>query len=106
MKSKSARFCFLILIALRITGCTPDTRHLETARSLIDSLQNHWAPDTRVALFSIEASDQNGQLLLTGLSTDNESVIQLKSALNKHQIEFTDSILVLPDPPWENTPGA
>lgn len=98
MKSKSARFCFLILTALLVTGCTPDTRHLETARSLIDSLQNHWAPDTRVALFSVEASDQNGQLLLTGLSTDNESVIQLKSALNKHQIEFTDSILVLPDP--------
>lgn len=106
MKSKSARFCFLILTALLVTGCTPDTRHLETARSLIDSLQNHWAPDTRVALFSVEASDQNGQLLLTGLSTDNESVIQLKSALKKHQIEFTDSILVLPDPALGEHTGA
>ena len=87
-----------MLIAGLLAGCKPDTRQLDAVGFLIDSVQSEWIPDSRVALFSIKASEVGGQILLTGKTSEAEAIGQLRAALDRQQIPYTDSILLLPHP--------
>jgi len=50
-----------------------------------------------VALFKIEPNSAKGELILKGESDQKEAVQILKDVLSKKGVQFTDSIVLLPD---------
>ncbi|NHF59033.1 C40 family peptidase [Flavobacteriaceae bacterium TP-CH-4] len=62
----------------------------------ISTIKNKFAPDKRVALFQVEAVAREGKYLLKGESNLPEAVSALKKRLSDDNIDFIDSIQLLP----------
>lgn len=62
----------------------------------IQKLKETYAPDRRVAMFDVEAEVQNEQLILKGETDQPEAADKLRAGLRARQIDFLDSIQVLP----------
>lgn len=72
----------------------------------IKAVKTKYAPDGRVALFDVEATNSNGTYILKGESNLPEAVSDLKQRLQAQNIRFTDSIRLLPSTDMEgNTEG-
>lgn len=65
--------------------------------TVIDSIKKIYAPDKRVAVFSILIQARDNNVILRGESDQKKAVEALKESLQKKGISFTDSILMLPD---------
>jgi len=91
--------CIVIGIILSgITWSCSSIRHeAETASILIDSVKSERIPDSRVALFSIEAAGSRQGVVLKGKTTEPEVLIQLLELLKEKKIQYIDSVLRLPD---------
>jgi cell wall-associated NlpC family hydrolase len=97
LKNLISKTLVALLAAGIVASCQAGKEKVESARFLIDSIKSQMVPDSRVAVFSITAtSDANG-LLLSGKSSEMPAVDELLDHLNKQKIEFTDSIVRLPD---------
>ncbi|MFH0761736.1 MAG: C40 family peptidase [Bacteroidota bacterium] len=90
-----------IVIGIILTGLTwscSSIRHdVETAGFLIDSVKRERIPDSRVALFSIEATGSPEGVVLKGKTTEPEALSHLLEHLNEQKIHCIDSVLRLPD---------
>jgi gamma-D-glutamyl-L-lysine dipeptidyl-peptidase len=86
------RFIVLFLFL----GCKNDTIKEDNLSDEISSIKTKYAPDKRVALFNIEAIKQNESYLLKGESNLPEAVAALKNSLKEENINFVDSIQILP----------
>lgn len=75
-------------------------------QNVITEVRTEYAPDKRVALFDIEASNSGEKLILKGDSNIPEAVKSLKTKLASKKIEFVDSIHLLPEGDLKNTPKA
>lgn len=72
----------------------------------IKAVKSEYAPDGRVALFDVEATNHNGTYILKGESNLPDAVSSLKQKLQAQNIVFTDSIRMLPSAEMEgNTEG-
>lgn len=97
------KLCSLLLLALPfVMGCDnkKDAEPQSTsslADSLINAVQSKYAPDKRVAVFSIETRAQQNKLILEG-ETDKPAAKQaLLQKLDSANIAYLDSIHLLPD---------
>jgi gamma-D-glutamyl-L-lysine dipeptidyl-peptidase len=89
----------ILLIALGFaSSCKPEQNDLELSQFLVDSIQSQTIPDTRTEVFSIKASYSAGSILLKGKTTSTEALSKLRAVLKNQHVEFTDSIILLPDP--------
>lgn len=77
-------------------GNTEVTTSENEASEYIAEVREDHAPDKRVALFDVESIEKEGNYVLRGQSNLPEAVNQLKERLRKADIEFTDSIRMLP----------
>ncbi|WP_422358706.1 NlpC/P60 family protein [Reichenbachiella sp.] len=71
--------------------------NLERAIAIRDSLKSQYVPDSRVALFSIEISDENGLVKVSG---DTDQSYALATLMNKFLAEgmrIKDEVSLLPD---------
>ncbi len=68
---------------------------LEIIHGLIDQVRVEFAPDPRTALFQVETKAGN-PVILHGETNQREAKAALFNLLAKHQIDFLDSIAVLP----------
>lgn len=103
----SSTFCRLkrsfdcIVIGILLSGlawsCSTIRQDIEIAGSLIDSVKRERIPDSRVALFSIEAVGSPEGVVLKGLTTEPEALNHLLQHLKKQEIDYIDSVLRLPD---------
>lgn len=101
IKMKLYNLIFLLVLAF-IAGCG-NKKGAESqlsnplADSLIDAMKATYAPDSRVAVFSVAAKEEQDKLILTG-ETDKPAAKQaLLEELNKTQLAYVDSIYLLPD---------
>jgi len=86
-----------MLTAGMLTSCGKAKQEVETVRFLIDSIQSQMVPDSRVAVFSVRAAESEGQILLTGKSTEPAAIDELTRHLGQQGIHYTDSIIRLPE---------
>lgn len=64
---------------------------------IISEIHNTFAPDKRVAIFTVSAKEDNGKLILEGQSSLPEAKDELFKRLNKLDLKFTDLIDILPE---------
>jgi len=97
----------LIVGACKNTNvATIDKKEINESQNSIAEVKAEYAPDSRVALFDIESKWKNGTYVLRGESNLPEAVSSLKQKLQSQNINFTDSIKMLPSAEMEgNTEG-
>ena len=96
------KYVWFVILSTSLLACTFSSQQEATSsfafvEQAIQSVKDQYAPDKRVALFTVEARTQNTTVVLTG-ETDNPRVKQaLLQNLQSEGISFVDSIRTLPD---------
>ncbi|WP_423820228.1 C40 family peptidase [Salinimicrobium sp. TIG7-5_MAKvit] len=98
---KSIRnFTFLaLLLSVSLYSCKDresSTSEENEADQYIAEVKEEFAPDSRVALFDIEATQEGDVYLLKGESNMPDAVSTLKQKLDAQKIAYNDSIALLP----------
>ena len=93
------RLSYLALAVLLVFSSCDQKKQEEKneAEPAIAEVQQEYAPDSRVALFDVEAVENGDTYVLKGETNMPEAVASLKEKLQAENIEFTDSITVLPE---------
>ncbi len=88
-----------ILAFLVLISCEEKTEKETTneADEVIAQVSEKYAPDSRVALFDIEAVKNDQSYTLKGESNLPDAVQDLKQKMKAEDLKFTDSISMLPD---------
>lgn len=93
----------LVVCILAVYSCKNEVEASSNPLGVyVDSVQQDFAPDKRVALFAVEASLHKDSYVLRGESNLPEAVNALKTKLNKANISYTDSIDMLPESTFKN----
>jgi len=71
---------------------------LATTQQIIEDLQTTYAPDKRVAIWDVTPADNTDKIVLRGKTNLPEAKTQLQARLATQGLEWTDSIMVLPNP--------
>lgn len=77
-------------------SCTPKTENTTHLVAEIESIKKDFAPDKRVAVFTIDAEKIGENYILKGETNLPDAVIALKNSLKAADINFIDSIQLLP----------
>lgn len=98
---KSIRnFSFLIILFLgTLYSCNTNKEETSVENEvdpLISEVREEFAPDSRVALFDVEANEDGESYVLKGESNMPEAVSALKQKLDAQKISYKDSIALLP----------
>ncbi|WP_298506889.1 SH3 domain-containing C40 family peptidase [uncultured Maribacter sp.] len=93
------RFLLLLLFTGTLVSSCIDETKLEKIPLMaeIDEIREEYAPDKRVALFSIAATKQRDTYILNGESNVPNAVEALKKNLKEKNLAFVDSITMLPN---------
>jgi uncharacterized protein YgiM (DUF1202 family) len=109
MKKGIKKIIGLAAIGLLITSCDKKEAKEETnskADAIILEVKNEYVPDKRVALFEVESYKKDGKLIVKGDSNLPDAVNSLKSQLASQNIEYIDSLQLLPEGELKDTPRA
>ncbi len=87
---------YIFYLSALLTSCNVEKNKENPIQTVIDSVQKQHAPDKRVALFQINTKKEGQRIVLNGESNLLEAVAVLKKTLEERQINFTDSIQLLP----------
>lgn len=86
---------------LLFSACVGETENKEVLADEIQEIKIAFAPDKRVALFDITATQKGDAVVLKGESNLPDAVNTLMDKLNEANISVVDSIQVLPAPELE-----
>ncbi|MEO1012276.1 MAG: C40 family peptidase [Bacteroidota bacterium] len=87
---------FIALLPVLFVSCTTKNKGNIPLDIHISAVQSKFAPDKRVALFQVDASEVGGMCILRGESNLPKAVAELKERLDREKINFVDSIQILP----------
>lgn len=90
-------FCAMLLIA-----CSEKEEGENDYQQIIDTTENEFAADGRIALFHVETISAQERLTLKGETNLPNAKSALLARLDSAQIKYTDSIQVLPSPSVKN----
>ncbi|HKK45957.1 MAG TPA: NlpC/P60 family protein [Balneolaceae bacterium] len=93
--TKHLQLTLIAAFVLLFAACS--SSRTRQAEQIIRNTKDHWAPDSRTALFSIEAHPQNGKILLSGETNLPSAKQALLDSLSGIDAGVIDSIHVLPD---------
>ncbi|MEM1124553.1 MAG: glycoside hydrolase, partial [Bacteroidota bacterium] len=96
MFAKSFLFVGICLLFVNI-GCQNSSNDIEEIEKLASEIKQSFAPDKRVALWQIEATDEKGQIVLSGQTNLPTAKATFLEKLNKANISIVDSLQVLPN---------
>lgn len=91
-----ARLGFSLLIFGCMLSCTEKVENTNYLADEIGAVKTQFAPDKRVALFDVNADKDGKAYILKGESNLPDAVATLKNNLEAAQIEYIDSIQLLP----------
>lgn len=86
----------LLVLSAFAFGALAQNHALTTVEGILDAVSNKYAPDKRTALFEVILTDQEGQIILKGKTNLPEAKQAVLDSLSRRNINYTDSILVLP----------
>lgn len=87
-----------IMLLFIVASCQKKAeKKANEAEKYIAEVRSEYAPDSRVALFDVESTKNDSGYVLKGESNLPKAVNSLKKKLKKENINYTDSISILPD---------
>src|SRR5690606_12077183 len=89
-------FTFFLLITF--FNNTEAQNKMEKLNSILVEVKEKFAPDKRVAIFSIEAAESESKIILNGETNLAEAKTELARLLKESKIDFEDQVEVLPSP--------
>jgi cell wall-associated NlpC family hydrolase len=92
------RYLFILIITFlfgSLGGCSPSQK--KDIQQKIINISEHFAPDSRVALFDVKVESNNGKWILKGETNIPEAKTALLDSLSVMNMTAIDSINVLPD---------
>lgn len=95
MKRRSLSLSFLFVLLITIVACQPSGQ--QDIQQKVESIQNYFAPDSRVAMFDVEVTSGNNGLMLKGETNMPAAKAALMDSISNVNVSVTDSISVLPD---------
>ncbi len=96
MVQKILKFSLSLFIMGAVLSCTQNVENTSYLKDEIDAVKSQFAPDKRVALFDVTAEKNGKSYVLKGESNLPDAVKTLKNNLKANQIEYIDSIQLLP----------
>ncbi|TBW25831.1 C40 family peptidase [Gramella sp. KN1008] len=94
---KKINYTILMFFLVLVSCQEKKETEVNKAAEVIAEVREDHAPDSRVALFEVEANKKGEGYILQGESNLPEAVDELKNRLKEDNIQFTDSIRMLPD---------
>lgn len=94
---KKINYAVLMLILILVSCQEKEEKENNEARDVIAEVQEEYAPDSRVALFDVEAKKKGDSYILKGESNMPKAVEELQNRLKAENIQYKDSISILPD---------
>lgn len=91
-----ARLGILLLIFGVVLGCKETVEDVTPLADEIETVKKQFAPDKRVALFDVSADKTGQTYVLKGESNLPDAIVVLKEQLEAAQINYIDSIQLLP----------
>ena len=91
---KQTLIALQVAVLLLVTGCRESD---DSVLKEIESVKTQWVPDSRVALFDVEAQFISDQVILKGETTLGAAKAELIKRMQKQHVRFVDSIVVLPN---------
>lgn len=98
---KNKFISILVLALLVISSVACESSYEQEVEQKIKNTADHFAPDSRVALFDVEAKESGGSWVLKGETNLPNAKAALMDSLSAVDASFTDSIQVLPSPELE-----
>ena len=95
MKSRLLSLSLLSVLLITVMACGPGGK--QAVQEKIKNTQSHFAPDSRVAMFDVEAKASNGGWILKGETNLPEASSALMDSLSALDVAITDSIRILPE---------
>ncbi len=88
----------ITLITLQFSSCTNNNHHLlkNNVNLILDSLQEVYAPDKRIALWNIEIREVNDSLILSGETNIKKAFDDADSIIKKNYPQVVNKIKLLP----------
>ncbi|MDT0675403.1 SH3 domain-containing C40 family peptidase [Autumnicola musiva] len=106
---KILKLAFLSLFLLMLGSCNngenENSEAPNKAENVIAEVRQEYAPDKRVALFDVQAEENKEAFILKGESNLPEAVKNLKEKLKSQNINYRDSIQMLPEEELANSKG-
>ena len=90
------KFILFVIIAIVLFGCAEKPAQVKVFSSIIQ-LQKKYAPDKRVAVFTVKAYEQGDKIVVVGEVEQKEAKQEVLESLAVEQKQIIDSIVVLPD---------
>lgn len=88
---------FLIIILLSsFNNYSQEINTMEKVNSIIQQVKEKFAPDKRVAIFNIEATQSDNKIILRGETNLSNAKSELVKMMNNSNIKFEDEIGLLP----------
>lgn len=88
---------FLIIILLSsFNNYSQEINTMEKVNSIIQQVKGKFAPDKRVAIFNIEATQSDNKIILRGETNLSNAKSELVKMMNNSNIKFEDEIGLLP----------
>ena len=88
---------YLLLSLVLLMSCKNDKKTISKLQSIHSTIKAAYAPDKRVALFDIQFSNSNDNIILEGEITSKKAFSILRDSILKSKIEFTNKVRFLPD---------
>lgn len=109
--NNSIKIAAVAAISIFSFSCNKDEKKEDTSEnaevaSVIEEVRAEFVPDKRVALFDVETSERDGKTVVRGDSNFPEAVESLRAKLAAQNIEYIDSIKILPEGEIKATPKA
>ena len=95
MKYRSISISLIIILIVSLMACGPSQK--QDINRKISNTSQHFAPDSRVALFDVEAISNNGEWVLKGETNLPQAKSALIDSLSAMDVTTVDSINVLPE---------
>ncbi len=93
-----------ILLVVLFACDQPNKQGLEAIQTLNDSIKQSYAPDKRVAVYTLTLSEQANQIQITGETDQPKALSSLMDLLRARGMEVKNEAIILPDSsvgPWK-----
>ena len=94
--NKSKYYIVFLLFVFSATAYA-ESKQIQLANRVIQSVSRKYAPDKRTAIFSVQTSESAGKIVLKGKTDHPEAQKMLLDSLAVLRICVQDSVLILPD---------
>jgi Cell wall-associated hydrolases (invasion-associated proteins) len=94
--NKSKYYIVFLLFVFSATAYA-ESKQIQLANRVIQSVSRKYAPDKRTAVFSVQTSELAGKIILKGKTDHPEAQKLLLDSLAILRINVQDSVLILPD---------